>query len=170
MKEIFVRRSVRKFDTSKKVSRTDLIEITKAGFYAPSARNQQPWNFVIIDDEKVIEELRNVSTHATALMTCNTIIAIVCSDLETLPTPAYISQDLACCQLNLMLKATSMNLGSCWVSIYPNDERIKVARKVLNIPSNLIPFSLCAIGYPESIDALKQADRYKEERIHFNRF
>lgn len=169
MENILTRRSVRKFDTTKEVKKEDLIKIIEAGCQAPSAKNQQPWEFVIIDDKQIIEELSNSSKNATFLNNCTKAIALLGKDPTTLRIPHMVCQDLSACMQNMLLMARALELGSCWISVYPVEERMQAMKKALNLPEGILAFSLMAVGHC-SLDEFKQEDRFSEERMHYNRY
>ena len=76
MKELFTRRSVRKY-LPKKVNEEDVKKILKAAMYAPSAINEQPWEFIVVDDEKMIFDLGNVNTRSTFITQAPLLIIIL---------------------------------------------------------------------------------------------
>ncbi|MGM9971806.1 MAG: nitroreductase family protein [Anaeroplasmataceae bacterium] len=169
MEEIFTRRSVREYDLTKKLSRDELKDIIRAGMASPSARNQQSWRFVIIDDENIINELSNSITKSTMkLSNANTYIAVLgCADA---PVSNLLPCDLGASQMNMMTYARSKNLGTCWIGVYQNKEREEALKKILNIPAEFYPYSLMAIGYPLDLNCFKEVNRFDEEKIFYNRF
>ena len=60
MEGLLTRRSVRKYDTSKKISKETIREIIKAAQYSPTAHNKQPWEFLVIDDREFLTNLRHI--------------------------------------------------------------------------------------------------------------
>lgn len=170
MKEIFTRRSIRKYDLSKKLNHDELVDITKAGFAAPTARNQRSRNFLIVDDESIIAELSEVSKGSMILKNCNTVIAILGYLDDSICMPEMQCCDLSAAQENMMIYARSKNLGTCWIGVYPIEERIKALKKILNVPSNMFVFSLMAIGYPENESCFKEVDKFDETKVFYNRF
>lgn len=170
MKEIFTRRSIRKFDKNQIVSEDDITKIIKAGFSAPSARRQEPANFIIVDDKKVIEELSKISKGSMVLTDTNQCIVIVGSDPSKITNPEFEAQDLGACIENMMLEARYLGIGTCWLGVYPKEDRMDSIRKILNIPDGMFPFATMALGIPLDSSDFKEANRYYPERIHKNRF
>ncbi len=169
MKEIFTRRSVRKYDLTKKLTREELKDVIRAAFAAPSARNQQTKNFIIIDDLDIIEQISHVSKGSMIVKNCNTIIGIL-GQYEGLINPEMQPTDLSAAQMNMMTYARSKDLGTCWLGVYPIEERMESLNKILNVPSHLFVYSLLAIGYPENLDVFKEIDKFDEDKIFYNRF
>ena len=60
MEGLLTRRSVRKYDTDKKISKETIRKIIKAAQYSPTAHNKQPWEFLVIDDRDFLAELRHI--------------------------------------------------------------------------------------------------------------
>ena len=165
MKELFTRRSVRKY-LPKKVNEEDVKKILKAAMYAPSAINEQPWEFIVVDDEKMIFDLGNVNTRST-FITQAPLLIIILGNKEKYKCPMY-NQDLAAATQNVLLEARYLGLGSCWIGVNCALERAEFIKNYFNLPSNITPFSMITIGYPESEDAFFDANREKAEIVHKN--
>jgi nitroreductase len=164
MKEINIRRSVRQF-SDKKVDESVMFEILKAAMQAPSAMNQQPWEFILIQDKNKIEELSNLSPHAKFSKNAAFMIAILAK--KDLKAPGFVQQDLGACTQNLMLEAVSYGIGSTWMGVYSKEDRSEFLINALNIDSEKVePFALIALGYPNKEDLIKYVDRFDENRIH----
>lgn len=166
LEAIQTRRSVRKF-TDKKIS-SDLIEkVLHAGMSAPSAGNQQPWHFIVIDDKKMLEEVPKVSLYAPMAKDASVAI-VVCGDTKLEKYPGFWVQDCSAATQNMLLAAHALGLGAVWSGIYPLEDRVSGYRSLLGIPENVIPLSIVIMGYP--LEVPKPADRYKEERIKHNKW
>lgn len=166
MEAIHTRRSVRKY-TDKKISE-DLVEkILSAGMSAPSAGNQQPWHFIVIDDNKLLEEIPKVSLYAPMAKEASVAI-VVCGDIQLEKYPGFWVQDCSAATQNMLLAAHALGLGAVWSGIYPLEDRVSGYRLLLGIPENIIPLSIIIMGYPLEIP--KPVDRYKKERIRYNKW
>lgn len=170
MKELEIRRSVRKFDLAKEVKDEDLMEIIKTSMQAPSARNQQPWEYITIKNRKIIKELSTASKGALILENAPAVICLISRPFDGLSVPEMAPQDLAICMTYMMLKATNLGLGTCYIGIYPKEERSQKVFDILKIKEGYTPFALLAVGYPSSDDAFKSLDRFDETRIHKEMF
>lgn len=170
LETIFARKSVRNF-TDQKVSRQQLDTLVRAAMSAPSARNAQPWAFVIIDDRAILDSLCEVLPHAKMLGHASAAIA-VCGNLEkALPESAqtYWIQDCSAATENLLLAAEAMGLGAVWTGAFPIKERTTDITRILELPAHIIPLNVIPIGYP--LDPNEPAkDKYKLENIKFNKW
>jgi nitroreductase len=142
----------------------ELIErILRAAMAAPSAGNEQPWEFLIIREK---ETLRRISSaHPYAEMVQHAPVAIlVCGNLNRVRHQDYWVQDLAAATENMLLAIHALGLGSVWVGIYPREPRVAEIRSVLSLPERIVPFALLPIGHPG--EHKSPEDRYDEARIH----
>jgi nitroreductase len=69
---------------------------------------------------------------------------------------------------NILLAAHSFDLGAVWLAIYPRKKIIGDLRNLLNLPEDIIPISLVAIGHPK--ESKGRDDRFNPEKIHYNRW
>ena len=170
MENILKRRSVRKFDSSKKITFETLKSLCKAGESAPSARNQKSRSYIIIDDKKLIYELSKVSAGAKVIEGCTAVIAVLGKDPKTLLTPLMQQQDLSCAVENILLAATSMGIGSCYIGIYPIEERVKDCNQLLEVKDSSFTFALIALGYPKDFPAFYEREKWSDDLLHHNRY
>jgi nitroreductase len=164
MKSILNRRSVRKY-TSRAVTDSQIQQLLKAAMAAPSAGNEQPWEFVVLRDRKTLNAIPKF--HPYSLMLYEASVAIlVCGDLGREKYKGYWVQDCAAATENMLLAAVELGLGAVWLGVYPIEERVHAMRKLLNIPETVAPFSLVSIGYPA--EQQKPSDRFDAARIHYD--
>lgn len=166
MNTIYVRRSIRTF-LDKPVEQEKLNQIIKAGMNAPSAVNQQPWQFVIIDERSIIDEVVKVHPHALPAQRAPVSI-LVCGDPQKERSKGYWPIDCAAAVQNMLLMITDLGLGGCWLGIYPRENRVKRLQELLGTPSEIIPFALIAVGYPAEEKEPKEL--FDAQRIHYNRW
>ncbi|MGI6216108.1 MAG: nitroreductase family protein [Coriobacteriales bacterium] len=165
MDEIFKRSSIRKY-TDEPVSDEDIEKLMRAAMAAPSAANQQPWEFFITRDEKMKKKLADSSpfTSPTASASC----AIVpCIRAEGLKVPAMVPQDMGACVENILLEATSLGLGAVWQGVYPDRERAETISRLMGIEDGLVPFCIIAVGHPAGEPNITGPSRYDEKRVHW---
>lgn len=166
---ILERTSVRRY-IDKKVSDKLIIDIMRAAMSAPSGVNRQPWEFVVIDDKKVLTKLANSLPYAK--MTTKAPLAIaVCGNSERFLAGEDATlwvQDLSAVSENILLAAHALGLGGVWTCLYPHSDRMNEASRILNLPEGIIPFSLIPIGYPEADH--KPMDKWQPDRIHRNTY
>ncbi|MBE6834617.1 MAG: nitroreductase family protein [Ruminococcaceae bacterium] len=162
MNEIFHRRSIRKYQ-DRPVEKEKLEMLLRAAMAAPSAKNQQPWEFYLVTDKEKIVQLSKTSPYAS--FTDKAAAMIVPCFKKDCMIPEYAQIDLSIATENILLEADSLGLGACWIGTCPQEERMTAVEKVLDIPENLRAFSIVSIGYPA--EERKQQDRFDKNRIHF---
>lgn len=164
LEAIHTRRSVREY-LEKPVPEEIIIKLLAAAMAAPSARNQQPWEFIVITDKSVLGEIPTVNPYAQ--MAINAPLAIlVCGNLRIETSPGYWVVDCAAAVQNLLLCAHALGLGAVWTGTYPNEERMDGYTALLNLPEYILPHTLVVIGYPAQQPP--HQDRFNPKRIHYN--
>lgn len=161
---ILSRRSIRKYN-KKPVSEELVKKLLEVGMSAPSAGNEQPWHFIILDDPHILSKIPTFHNHAQMLKDAS-IAILVCSDMNLDQHNGMWIQDCSAATENILIAINAKGLGAVWLGIYPREERISGLRKLLKIPDHIIPFSLISIGYPAEI--IPKENRYNESRIHHN--
>ena len=164
MKEIFERRSIRKY--ADQVVSEDIIEkIIEAGMAAPSAGNEQPWHFIIITDRRILNEIPKFHPYSKMLNEVSCGI-VVCGDLSLEKYPGFWVQDCSAATENMLLMAQELGIGSVWLGVYPLEDRVKALKALLRLPDNVIPLSILPIGYPAEKKA--PVNRFNPSRVHRN--
>ena len=166
MNAIFKRRSIRKY-TAGAVADEVITRLLEAGMNAPSAGNQQPWQFVVVKDKATLAKLADASPYAK--MTKDAAVAIlVCGDLDRETHKGFWVQDCSAATENILIEVTDQGLGAVWLGIYPREDRVTYIRKLLGIPEHIVPFALIPVGHPaETKDA---SNRYDTSRVHYERW
>lgn len=162
MADLFHRVSIRKYQ-DRPVEREKIVEILRAAMAAPSAKNQQPWEFYVITKKDTLEKLSKASPYAG--MTANAPVAIISAYRKDCDVPCYADIDMSIAMENLWLKTDEIGLGGVWIGIAPIEERMELVHKMMDLPENVKVFSLFAMGYPA--EERPQQDRFDPERIHF---
>jgi nitroreductase len=163
---LITRRSIRKY-SDYPVSRDIIEKIVKAGMYAPSAVNCQPWHFVIIDDTKIFNDIMDVHPYSKMLEGAQWAI-LVLGDEKLEHAPGYWAVDCGAATQNILLAAHAEGLGAVWLGLHPREERKKAISELFSLPDHILPFSLISLGYPA--EEKETPDRYKKDRIHYNQW
>lgn len=163
---IFSRRSIRKY-TDQPVTDEQVTTLLHAAMAAPSAGNQQPWQFVVVRDKTTLEEIGRIHPHASMAPKAPVGI-LVCGDTRVEKYAGYWVIDCAAAVQNLLLAAHSMGLGAVWTGIHPMRDRVEAFAKLFGAPEGVIPHSFIPLGYPA--EEKKREDRYRPERVHLERF
>ena len=173
MADLFHRVSIRKYQ-DRPVEREKIVEILRAAMAvepekldyilrasmaAPSACNQQPWEFYVITKKDTLEKLSKASPYAG--MTANAPVAIISAYRKDCDVPCYADIDMSIAMENLWLKTDEIGLGGVWI-----EERMKEVEEIVGIPEDQRAFAIFPLGYPAEERA--QQDRFDESRIHFD--
>lgn len=167
LEAIETRASVRAY-TDQAVEPEKIEQILRAGMAAPTARNQQPWAFVVIDDKALMTQLADSLPNAKMLASAPVAI-VVCGDLSKAiegEGATYWIQDASAATENILLAAHGLGLGAVWTGAYPVMSRVKAIRSVLGLPAQIIPLNVIPMGYPQGETAPK--DKWKRENIRKN--
>lgn len=167
LEAIYTRRSVRNY-RAKDVAPETVKALLKAAMHAPSAADEQPWSFVVIDDRDLLDRIPALHPYAGMAAQAQ-VIVLVCGEPVREQHAGMWVQDCAAATQNLLLAAHAMGLGSVWVGVYPREERMRPLRQLLKIPDHIMPFALLPLGYPAETPAPRE-DPVNEDRIHTNRW
>lgn len=143
------RRSIRKF-RQKKIPRDNLVKLVDNARLAPSAANLQPWNFVIIDENDLCEEIFSALTWAGYVKPKRNpqegekpVAYIIIIINKTINENNY-QHDCGAAAENIILSALEEGIGSCWLGAINRDK----IRKILKLPEEYIVDTVIALGYP----------------------
>lgn len=160
------RRSIRKF-TGQPVPEKTVREILSAAMSAPSAGNQQPWQFIIVDNREILDAIPGINPYA-AMCREAPVAILVCGDLRFAKLPGYWVQDCSAATQNMLLAAHDKGLGAVWTGIYPVEDRVVGFRELFHLPEEVVPLALVPLGHPAQQPSPQ--DRFREDRIHYNRW
>ena len=166
MSSITSRRSIRKY-TGEWVTDEQVAELLRAAMSAPSAANQQPWRFVVIRSQDLLDLIPTFHPHASMAPNASVVIA-VCADLRELSIPDRWVQDCSAATENLLLAAHEMGLGAVWLGVYPTEERVEGVRNLLGLPDYVMPLSMVSIGHPAEQPPV--VDRFHASYVHHDRW
>lgn len=158
------RRSIRRY-LSKPLDEDNVSEIIHAGMAAPSAHNQRPWHFVLIDDRNKLDAIMDVHPHSQMLREAPLAI-LVCGDPSKSKVPEYLPQDCSAAVMSMLIRITELGLGGVWLGVHPNADRENGVRSVVSLPSGVVPFAIISVGHPA--EEKGPSGRYDEDRIHHN--
>ena len=161
-----LRTNVRSF-RNQAVCEKSVRKLVHAAMAAHSEGDERPWHFVVVEDKATRDRIADI--HPYAHMVSQAPVAIlVCGDLTLQKHPGFWVQDSAAATENILIEARSLGLAAVWVGIYPVEGRVQSFRKLLDLPSHVIPFALTSVGYPAEQNGLKS--RYDQSRVHFDRW
>lgn len=157
------RRSVRSFKDTP-IPEDALLKILKAGIMAPSAGNVQPWKFIVTTESELKMKLAGAALGQYWMAEAGVIITVCAVEDESATyygmrgKSLYCIQDTAAAVENILLAATALGYGSCWVGAFDEME----VRNILNIPRNVRPVAMIPIGVPaETPEARSRKDLHQ---------
>ncbi|MGE5827058.1 MAG: nitroreductase family protein [Micromonosporaceae bacterium] len=137
------RRNVRTF-TPQAVPSGDLDRILEAGRRAPSAKNGQPWDFVVVTDRDELQRLSGVWVGAGHVAGAAAAVAIVAPQLEDARSASMLQYDLGQATMAIAIAAADLGLGTCHSAV----EDQNLARELLGFPADRFLAYLLSVGYP----------------------
>lgn len=166
MEAILKRRSIRQF-TNQPIAKDDLTTLLRAAMMAPTARNGQEWEFVVVRDKNTFKEMMHLHPYAKMLEQAACAI-IVCGNTQREHAPGYWMADCGAATQNILLAATSLGIGSVWLGVYPNEERMNGLAQILGLPDYVKPLNIIALGYPA--EKKEDLDRFDPAKIHVEKW
>lgn len=164
MNEIYSRVSIRKF-ADQQVERDKILAILRAAMQAPSAHNQQPWEFYVISDKNMLEKLSHISKYSMCIKNAPVAIVSTYRTDPSLPSPEFCHVDMSIAMENLWLETTHQGLGGVWIGTAPNEEIMQAVEEIIGIPKDQRAFAVFPFGYPAQ--EKEQQDRFDFNRIHW---
>ncbi len=145
LEAIYSRRSVREF-TEEPVPRDLVLEIIRAGTWAPSGLNNQPWRFAIVWDREKREALAELTRYGQIIRQAPVVIAVFV-DKEAMYHEVKDHQAMGACLQNMLLAIHALGLGGVWLGeILKNADKV---RTLLELPENLDLMAVVALGHPK---------------------
>ena len=158
------RKSIRAYKKDK-VSKETLYEVLTLASRAVSGENMQPWEFYVITNNSIMNEIRsfvpyfNYNSSLMIVVCGNTSRSITKNDND------FWIQDCSSAVENILLTATSLNLGTVWCGLYPVIERSNKIKQLLKCPNDIIPMALIHVGYPD--EEKEERTQYNENYVHY---
>ena len=138
------RRSIRKYKDTP-VPKEQILEILEAARIAPSASHRQPWHFIVVEDKETIKKLAKSEWAATAPV-------MIVGLADQAASPVWCINDLGVAFEHIVLAATDLGLGTCWMGQSNREDLIK---DLLDVPDNFKVVALTTLGVPDETPALK---------------
>jgi len=161
------RRSVRAYQ-ERAVEPEKIDRMLRSAMQAPSAGNQQPWEFLVVQDSDSLAKLSKMSPYAK-LVAKAPLAFVLLGNEERMRFAENWQQDMGAAAENLLLEAVEQELGAVWLGVYPIEERMSNIRQQFELPQNLQPYCVIAVGYPAEANANRFIDRYNESYIHYEK-
>lgn len=176
---IMQRKSVRAY-TGDTIPTEVIDKLLRAAVAAPSGMDIRPWHIVVMTDKSQYEECFAGNFNMEKFKQAGAVF-IFCADTTvtraprenpdapavTTPNPMW-RDDIAACTENFLVAVEACGLGAVWTACYPFENQMTPVREYLNLPGNIIPYSIVPVGYPAGENQPK--DKWDESRIHYNKW
>jgi nitroreductase len=164
LKEIEQRQSIKDFLT-KPIEDEKMDRILEAGRLAPSAKNRQPWRFIVINDENLRENIQQAAFGQEHVGKAPALIAAASTNIDYRMPNGQLSYpiDIAFAVSFMMLQAEHEELCSCVITTFDEPE----VKELLTIPYSMKVVMLLLLGYPAS-KPLKETRKPMERICAYN--
>lgn len=156
------RKSVRKY-SNKPVEQDKIDLIVKSAMSAPSAKNLQPWELLVVTDKNLLKQIAKYIPNASYSKKSQFAI-IVCGDKNV--SEKFWVQDCSAATENILLAVESLDLGAVWCAVYPYEDKVEKIQKLFKLPDNIVPLNVIPVGYPKKKETPKQ--KYNPKKVHTN--
>lgn len=165
---LFGRRSIREYG-KEKVPHEMVTDLLEAAMAAPSAAAKDPWCFVVVRQKEMLTRIAGGLPHGKMLAGADVGIA-ACGDLRLAHDGqiSYLLQDVSAAIQNLLLAASALGLGACWLGVHPREDRIAHVRGILGIPGEVVPVGVIAVGWPG--EKKEARTRFQESKVHLEKW
>jgi nitroreductase len=165
------RRSIRKF-LDKPIETEKIDRIIEAALRAPSSRGFNPWEFIVVTDKKLLEQLSKSKPHGSSFLKNAALGIVVLAD--TSKCDVWV-EDASIASIFIHLAAQALDLGSCWIQIRKrmHDDSTSAEnyiRNILQVPENLMLESIIAIGYPDEKKPAHKKNELQYEKIYYQQY
>ena len=168
---IRTRRSIRRYE-NKPIEAEKIDLLLEATLRPPSSNNRKPWEFVVVTDKELLEQLSSAKPHGAGFLKDAALGIVVCAD----PGKCDVwVEDASIAAAFIHLAAAALGLGSCWIQIRKREHadgrmaRDRVA-ELLGLPDNLEVEAIIAVGYPAEEKAPHPQEKLPFEKISYNRY
>ena len=165
------RRSIRQF-ADKPIEPEKLELLKETLLRSPTSRNLDPWEFIIVDDAKLLDRLSRSKPHGAAFLKDAPLGIVIAADPDK--SDVWI-EDCSIASILLQLTAQSLGLGNCWIQIRNRMHSKKTSaekyiQNLLQIPKKLKVLSIITFGYPAKTREGKSFEELQFEKIRMNKF
>ncbi len=153
--------SVREY-SDKPIEKEKLEKIADAGRLAPTARGEEPWEFIVVTEREKLREMAGITDHGKFLAGAASAIAVFCRDTK------YYLEDGCAAVENMLVAAADLGISSCWVAGDKKPYCPDIAR-ALSVPEGFKLISILSLGYPKA-PPVPREKRPLKEALHWEKF
>ncbi|MFH1504384.1 MAG: nitroreductase family protein [Candidatus Omnitrophota bacterium] len=144
------------------IKKEDLEKIIDCARFAPTARGEEPWEFVVVTDKKELSKIADMTDYGRFLKEASAGIIVLCKDTK------YYLEDGCAATENILLSAASLDIGSCWIAGDKKPYADKI-REYIGAPAGYKLISIISLGYPKA-GFTPHKKREISEVLHFEKF
>jgi nitroreductase len=165
---IFGRRSIRVYSPGE-IDQRIITKLLEAAMAAPSAMTKDPWRFIVVREHETLSKLAATLAGGKMLITAN-VGMVVCGDMDAVfdRQLSFLLQDCSAAIENLLLAAQALGLGACWVGVHPIEEAVNGVRRLLSLPTTIVPIAVIALGHPGEQPGPRT--RFNGDYVHFEKW
>lgn len=165
------RHSIRNY-SNEKVSDECINQILQAGMLSASGRNRKPWEFIVVKDHTLLEQMTACRVAGAQMLAGADAAIVVIGDVEKSDTWV---EDCSIAMANMHLMAHSLNVGSCWIQGRNRDAKDgcsteEFLRSMLHFPKNYQLLAMLSLGMPNETKVPVELDTLPYDKIHWNRY
>lgn len=164
LENIFKRRSIRKF-TDQLVEPEKLTLLLKAGMAAPSAMNNQPWEFIVVTDPEQLKKIRKGFIFGKYNAPAAIVVCMNAKKQKRAAVEKFWVQDCSAAIENILIAAVSLGLGTVWLGVHPVTKMLKTVTDIFALPEHVTPLAVIYVGYPD--ETKDPRTQYNEDRVHW---
>lgn len=168
---LFNRRSIRKY-TEEEISAEQAKLILQAGLVAPSSKGKMPWNYIVVEDKAMLEQLSRCKDFgARPIAGCALAIVVTVNPYDS---DVWI-EDAAVAAFAMQMQAQDLGLGSCWIQIRNRfDKEGNLAednvRQALGIPDEINVVCIVTIGHKNEERKPLEEEKCQWEKVHIGQW
>ena len=165
------RRSIRKFkDIPVEPEKVSIL--AESLLRSPSSRNINPWQFVLVDDHNLLQQLATAKEHGSDFLKGAPLGIVICAD--STKSDVWV-EDCSIAAILVQMTALSIGLGSCWIQIRKRFRKggeysEAYIQKLLGIPEHVNVECIIAVGYPDENRRGLAASMLQHGKINHNLF
>ncbi len=169
------RRSIRKY-TSQPVEQEKIDKMLQATLASPSSKHQNPWELVVVTDRHLLSQMASAKTYGSQMLKEAPLGIVVLADKTATDTWQC---DASIVAFSLLLSATDLGLGACWVHIYDRsltlpdgtEQSAETAiRQMLDIPEQKAVLCIVSVGYPNEEKKPINPEKLQYEKVHYGKY
>ncbi len=163
---ILHRRSIRRYQ-DRPIEREKIETLLQAALASPSSKHLNPWEFVVVDNKDMLCQMAACRTYGSQMLKEAAIGIVICADASQTDTWQC---DGAIAAENMLLCASDMGLGACWVQVYNREGAEELVRSVCKIPEHLHVLCIISAGYPNEEKRPINPEHLQYDKIHYGQY